>query len=68
MRWFLYNRATPLPKEERSLRDEEGATAVEYAVMLTMVLMALFSAIGMVGGQTGGMWGRILQQLHAFGF
>ncbi len=56
----------------KSLRDlirrEEGATAVEYAVMLALILTAILGAIGAVGNQTGGMWAGIVSQLHSFGF
>jgi pilus assembly protein Flp/PilA len=41
------------------LRNDEAATAVEYAVMLAMILIAVIGAIGMVGGQTANMWGAI---------
>jgi pilus assembly protein Flp/PilA len=39
--------------------SEEGPTSVEYAVLLALILMAIMSAIGAVGAQTGGMWGNI---------
>ena len=41
------------------LQQEEAATAVEYAVMLAMILLAVIGAIGMVGGETSSMWGGI---------
>jgi len=50
------------------LRDEEAATAVEYAVMLAMILLAVFGVIGVVGAQSGGMWGGIEQDLRGVGF
>jgi Flp pilus assembly pilin Flp len=40
----------------RFLHEEEAATAVEYAVMLAMILLAVISAIGMVGGEASIMW------------
>jgi len=52
----------------RILWDTEGATAVEYAVMLAMILIAVIGAIGTVGSQTGGMWGSIYTKLQAVGF
>ncbi len=48
--------------------NEEAATAVEYAVMLAMILMAAIGAIGSVGVGTGGMWGGIVSELRSFGF
>ncbi len=52
----------------RILRDEEAATAVEYAVMLAMILMVVFGAIGAVGEQSGGLWSGIEGDLQAAGF
>jgi pilus assembly protein Flp/PilA len=49
-------------------RQEDAATAVEYAVMLALILVAVISAIGSVGASTGGMWGGIDTDLSAAGF
>ena len=50
------------------LRDEEAATAVEYAVLLALILVVMIAAITSFGGATGGMWGRIDSDLDAVGF
>ncbi len=50
------------------VHNEEAATAVEYAVVLALILMTMFSAIQMVGGQAGGLWGGIIDDLRAVGF
>ncbi len=50
------------------LIDEQAATAVEYAVMLALILIAILSAIGAVGAQAGGMWAGIISNLQAVGF
>jgi pilus assembly protein Flp/PilA len=52
----------------RFLCDEEAATAVEYAVMLAMILLAVIAGIQSVGAQAGGMWGGISTNLTAVGF
>jgi pilus assembly protein Flp/PilA len=52
----------------RFVFDAEGATAVEYAVMLAMILMAIIASVGVIGAQTGGMWGNIQKGLQAAGF
>lgn len=49
------------------LSNEEGTTAVEYAVMLAMVLMVTIGAISSVGVGTGGMWSGIIGQLRSIG-
>jgi pilus assembly protein Flp/PilA len=49
-------------------RDDEAATAVEYAVMLALILISVIGAIGTVGAQSGGMWGSIHGKLDGAGF
>ena len=34
------------------LRDESGPTAVEYAVILALILMVIFTAVALVGTNT----------------
>ena len=51
----------------RFLREEEAATAVEYAVMLALILISIMGAITSVGGESGGMWGGIKNNMHAAG-
>lgn len=43
-------------KVVRFLRDEDGPTAVEYAMLLALILVALISSITAVGNSTSGMW------------
>ena len=50
------------------LENEEAVTSVEYAVVLGMILMAVFGAIGSLGDQAGGMWGGIQNNLKDVGF
>jgi pilus assembly protein Flp/PilA len=52
----------------RFWHDDDGATSVEYAVMLALILVAVIGAIGSVGGQTGGLWGGIDTDLTSAGF
>ena len=49
-------------------RDDEAATAVEYSVMLGLILMSVIGAIGMVGNQSGGMWSNIIAKFTQAGF
>jgi pilus assembly protein Flp/PilA len=48
------------------LQNEEAATAVEYAVMLAMVLLAVMAAIGAVGNKTGGLWSGIVHRCDEY--
>ncbi len=50
------------------LRDEDAATAVEYAVMLAMILMLIIGSVATVGRGTGGMWSSNNSALNAVGF
>lgn len=58
MRWFII----------RLIRGEDAATAVEYAVMLALILLAILASIGVLGAQSGGMWGGIEADLNTHGF
>jgi pilus assembly protein Flp/PilA len=40
----------------RLYRDDQAATAVEYAVLLALIIVALISAISAVGDSTHGIW------------
>jgi pilus assembly protein Flp/PilA len=48
-------------------RQEDAATAVEYAVMLALILIAVIASIGSVGAGTGGMWGDIDSEFTTHG-
>ena len=50
------------------LRGEEGATAVEYAVMLALILATIFGSVGAIGGTTGGLFQNAESELDAAGF
>jgi pilus assembly protein Flp/PilA len=50
------------------LREEDGPTAVEYAVMLALILMTLIVAVKTVGNKTSGIWANNKSQLDAAGF
>jgi pilus assembly protein Flp/PilA len=50
------------------LRDDEATTAVEYAVMLAMIMLACIGTVATFGGQTGTLWGDTDTKLKASGF
>lgn len=52
----------------RLLQDDQAATAVEYAVMLALVLLATIGAISAFGQGSGGLWTGINSNLQAVGF
>ena len=47
------------------LKKEDGPTAVEYAVMLALIIAVLFTAIGAIGGTTNSMYGDLALQAAA---
>jgi pilus assembly protein Flp/PilA len=49
----------------RFLQDEQGPTAVEYAVMLALVLLAVISAINAVGSSTSAMWQQDANKINS---
>jgi Flp pilus assembly pilin Flp len=65
---------SPIAQREPSMKfattlilDESSATSVEYAVMLALILASCIAAIGLVGSNTGGMWGGIQQNFADHG-
>jgi len=47
----------------RLYRDDQAATAVEYAVLLALILVAIISAISAVGNSTHGMWANDVNRI-----
>lgn len=48
--------------------DETGATAVEYAVMLALIIVVMIGTIGQFGSETHGLWSGSIDRLEAAGF
>jgi pilus assembly protein Flp/PilA len=44
------------------LKKEDGPTAVEYAVMLALILIAIFAAVANIGTTTSDMYNDIALQ------
>lgn len=42
----------------RFMKDESGPTAVEYAVMLALIVAAAIGSITLFGNQTNAVWGN----------
>jgi len=47
---------TMFKKITRFLRSEDGPTAVEYAIMLALIVSMCFSAIAVAGGPVKAFW------------
>ena len=48
----------------RFITNEDGPTAVEYAVLLALILMMCVGAITMVGGESGSFWSNNQSELE----
>ncbi len=44
------------------LKEESGPTAVEYAVMLALILVAIFAAVANIGNTTSDMFNDVALQ------
>ena len=49
-------------KVQRFLASEDGPTAVEYAVMLALIIVVLVAAISNIGGTTSTMYSDLSLQ------
>lgn len=41
------------------LADTRGATAVEYGLIVSLIVIAIIGAVKGVGGSNGGLWGDV---------
>lgn len=47
----------PIRRKLRSLlADQGGATAIEYGLIASLIVIAIIASLGQLGGGTGGMW------------
>lgn len=44
------------------LKGEDGPTAVEYAVMLALIIVVIIAAVGTIGGETNAMYNNLSLQ------
>jgi pilus assembly protein Flp/PilA len=52
----------------RFLKSEDGPTAVEYAVMLALIVLAISASVGRLATATGDMFDRSGNALSQVGF
>jgi len=48
---------------KRFIKEEEGATAVEYAVMLVLIIVVCIAAITLVGGKANNAFSTVSNAL-----
>ncbi len=47
------------------MRNRRGATAVEYGLILALVVLGLMAGLASLGGQTTNTWGNISSKVKA---
>lgn len=55
-------------KLQRFIKDESGPTAVEYAVMIALIIIVCIASVTFVGGETNALFqtsGNEIQQINA---
>jgi pilus assembly protein Flp/PilA len=45
------------------IRDQRAATAVEYGLIISMVVLAMVVALGNVASTTTGMWNNVSEEI-----
>ena len=43
----------------RFFRDESGATAIEYGLIASLVVVVILAMVVAVGGENGALWERV---------
>jgi pilus assembly protein Flp/PilA len=41
------------------VRDQRGATAIEYGLIVSLIVIALLAGLSSLGGGTDAMWGKV---------
>lgn len=47
------------------VRDDRGATAVEYGLIISMIVLAMVGALRGVAGTTSNMWNYVSNQVSS---
>ena len=51
----------------RKLRaDERGATAIEYGLIASLIVIAMMTGLQSMGGGVGGMWGKLSTSANTY--
>jgi len=50
---------------KRILRDERGATAIEYGLIVALIVIAMIGALNGVADENTGLWARVSQNIDA---
>lgn len=50
---------------EKLLRDTRGATAIEYGLIVALIVIAMIVALQGVADENTGLWARVTQKVSA---
>ena len=50
---------------QRFLRNEDGATAIEYGLIAALVVIAMMGGLRALGGGAGGMWTKVKTEVES---
>jgi pilus assembly protein Flp/PilA len=48
------------------LADQRGATAIEYGLIVSLIVVAMMGALGGLGGGVGGMWANLMNTVSNY--
>lgn len=46
--------------------DQRGATAIEYGLICSLIIIAMMGGLEALGGGSSGMWGKILTNVNTY--
>ena len=46
--------------------DARGATAIEYGLICSLIILGMIGGLQALGGGVGGMWDRILTSVNTY--
>ena len=46
--------------------DERGATAIEYGLIASLIVIAMMTGLQSMGGGVGGMWGKLSNSANTY--
>jgi pilus assembly protein Flp/PilA len=49
----------------RLIRDASGATAIEYGLIVALIVIALITALNLIASSTFTMWNGVSENVHA---
>ncbi|HEX2764065.1 MAG TPA: Flp family type IVb pilin [Allosphingosinicella sp.] len=45
------------------LHDTKGATAIEYGLIISLIVLGMLAGVSVLGDRAGGMWGNMSNEV-----